>query len=153
MPIHVIYVVIVCLIAGFILSKTKFGRNIYAIGDNEQAAVYAGIDVSKVKFMVFVLSGLFAACAGVLSASRVGAGLFNTGEGSEMDAIAAVILGGTSLTGGIGTLGGSIIGTLLIGIISNGMNLLGINSSWQYVVKGSVLLAAVYIDFLRKVRR
>lgn len=151
-PIHIIYVIIACVIASFVLGRTKFGRNIYAIGDNEQAAVYSGINVKKTKFMVYIIVGIFASCAGILSAARTSSALFSVGEGYEMDAISAVVLGGTSMTGGSGRLGGTIIGALLIGIISNGMNLLGIDSSWQYVVKGIVLLLAVYLDFIKKKR-
>ena len=96
--------------------------------------------------------GVFAACAGVLSAARTGSALYTAGEGYEMDAIAAVVLGGTSMTGGVGRIAGSIIGALIIGILSNGMNLLGFNASWQYVVKGAVLLLAVLLDYFKKKR-
>ncbi len=149
-PIQIIYIVIICLFAWLILNRTQFGRHIYAIGDNEQAAVYTGINVKKTKFLVYTLTGFFAATAGILTAARTGSGLFSAGEGYEMDAIAAVVLGGTSMTGGVGRLSGSIIGAMIIGILSNGMNLMGFNSSWQYVVKGVVLLLAVLLDYFRK---
>lgn len=149
-PIQIIYIIIICLLAWMILNRTKFGRHIYAIGDNEQAAVYTGINVRKTKFLVYMLNGFFAAIAGILTAARTGSGLFSAGEGYEMDAIAAVVLGGTSMTGGVGRLSGSIIGAMIIGILSNGMNLMGFNSSWQYVVKGVVLLLAVLLDYFRK---
>ena len=87
-----------------------------------------------------------------MAASRTSSGLYTTGEGYEMDAIAAVVLGGTSMTGGVGRLSGSIIGAMIIGILDNGMNILGLNSSWQYVVKGAVLLIAVLIDYFKKLR-
>lgn len=151
-PIQVIYIIFFCLLAWFILNRTKFGRHIYAVGDNEQAALYTGINVRRVKFMVYVLVGLFAACAGVLSAARTSSALYTAGEGYEMDAIAAVVLGGTSMTGGVGRIAGSIIGALIIGILGNGMNLLGFNASWQYVVKGAVLLFAVLLDYFKKKR-
>lgn len=151
-PIQVVYIIFFCLLAWFILNRTKFGRHIYAVGDNEQAALYTGINVRRVKFMVYVLVGLFAACAGVLSAARTSSALYTAGEGYEMDAIAAVVLGGTSMTGGVGRIAGSIIGALIIGILSNGMNLLGFNASWQYVVKGAVLLFAVLLDYFKKKR-
>lgn len=152
MPVHIVYVIVICAVASLVLYRTRFGRHVYAIGDNEMAAVYTGIDVRRVKFLTFVFSGFFASCAGVLSSARTQSALFSVGEGSEMDAIASVVLGGTSMTGGIGGIGGSIIGALVIGILGNGMNLMGIGSSWQYVVKGAILLLAVYIDFLRKNR-
>lgn len=149
-PVQIIFMLIVVAVTALILNKTKFGRNIYAVGDNIQAAVYSGINAKKVTFLVFTLSGLFAACAGILSAARTFSGQFSVGDGAEMDAISAVVLGGTSMTGGVGTIGGTIIGCLVIGILNNGMNLLGIDSSWQYVVKGLVVLLAVYIDYIKK---
>lgn len=149
-PIQIIYILVFCFVAWYILSRTVFGRHIYAVGDNEQAAVYTGINVKKVKLSVYILVGFFAAVAGVLTAARTASGLYTAGEGYEMDAIAAVVLGGTSMTGGVGRISGSIIGAMIIGVLSNGMNLLGFNSSWQYVVKGAVLLLAVLIDYFKK---
>ena len=134
-PVQLLFMVVVVIITGLILNKTKFGRNIYAVGDNQQAAVYSGINSKKVIFLVFTLSGLFAACAGILSAARTFSGQFNVGDGAEMDAISAVVLGGTSMTGGVGRISGTLIGCLVIGILNNGMNLMGIDSSWQYVVR------------------
>ena len=149
-PVQLLFMVVVVIITGLILNTTKFGRNIYAVGDNQQAAVYSGINSKKVIFLVFTLSGLFAACAGILSAARTFSGQFNVGDGAEMDAISAVVLGGTSMTGGVGRISGTLIGCLVIGILNNGMNLMGIDSSWQYVVKGIVVLLAVYIDYIKK---
>lgn len=149
-PIQILFMFAVILVTGLLLNRTKFGRNIYAVGDNRMAAVYSGINAKKVTFLVFTLSGLFAACAGVLSAARTFSGQFSVGDGAEMDAISAVVLGGTSMTGGVGRISGTIIGCLVIGILNNGMNLLGIDSSWQYVVKGLVVLLAVYIDYIKK---
>jgi ribose transport system permease protein len=151
-PIQILFMLVITLISAILLNKTRFGRNIYAVGDNKQAAVYAGINARYVTFSVFTLSGLFAACAGILSATRTFSGQFSVGEGSEMDAISAVVLGGTSMTGGIGRLSGTILGCLIIGVLNNGMNLLGIDSSWQYVVKGAVVLLAVFIDYIKKER-
>ena len=152
-PVQLLFMVVVVIITGLILNKTKFGRNIYAVGDNQQAAVYSGINSKKVIFLVFTLSGLFAACAGILSAARTFSGQFNVGDGAEMDAISAVVLGGTSMTGGVGRISGTLIGCLVIGILNNGMNLMGIDSSWQYVVKGIVVLLAVYIDYIKKKKK
>lgn len=149
-PVQIIFMLIVVAITGLILNRTKFGRNIYAVGDNRQAAEYSGINARNITFWVFTLSGLFASCAGVLSAARTFSGQFSVGDGAEMDAISAVVLGGTSMTGGVGRISGTIIGCLVIGVLNNGMNLLGIDSSWQYVVKGLVVLLAVYIDYIKK---
>lgn len=149
-PIQIVFMIVIIAITALILNKTKFGRNIYAVGDNMQAAVYSGINSKKVVFLVFTLSGLFAACAGILSAARTFSGQFSVGDGAEMDAISAVVLGGTSMTGGVGRISGTLIGCLVIGILNNGMNLMGIDSSWQYVVKGIVVLLAVYIDYIKK---
>ena len=149
-PVQIIFMLIVVTVTAILLNRTKFGRNIYAVGDNRQAAEYSGINAKRITFLVFTLSGLFASCAGVLSAARTFSGQFSVGDGAEMDAISAVVLGGTSMTGGVGRISGTIIGCLVIGVLNNGMNLLGIDSSWQYVVKGLVVLLAVYIDYIKK---
>lgn len=151
-PIHFVYMLIVIVVSGLILNRTRLGRNIYAVGDNKQAASYSGIDSKKVTLTVFVIMGFFAACAGILSSARTFSGQFNVGEGAEMDAISAVVLGGTSMSGGVGYLSGTIIGCIVIGVLNNGMNILGIDSSWQYVVKGVVVLIAVFIDYFKKMK-
>ena len=149
-PAPVVFMVVIIAVTGFLLAFSKFGRHIYAVGGNRQAAVYAGINASRITFTVYILAALFASFAGIISASRTFSGQFNVGEGTEMDAIAAVILGGTSMSGGVGTISGTIIGCFIIAVLSNGMNLLGIDSSWQFVVQGIVILIAVMIDFMRK---
>ncbi len=131
------------------MNKTQIGRHIYAVGGNTQAALFSGINVQKVKFFVHAYSGLMAGLAGVVLASRMYSGQPTAGDGAEMDAIAAVVVGGTSMAGGSGKIGGTIIGGLIIGVLNNGLNLMNVNSFWQYVVKGAVILLAVYIDFLR----
>lgn len=151
-PIQFVYMAIVIIVSGLILNRTKFGRNIYAVGDNKQAAAYSGINAKRVTMMVYVIMGLFAACAGILSSARTFSAQFNVGEGTEMDAISAVVLGGTSMSGGIGRLSGTIIGCIVIGVLNNGMNIMGIDSSWQYVVKGVVVLIAVFIDYIKKMK-
>ncbi len=148
-PIQLLLIVLVVAVTSFILNRTKLGRGIYYVGDNEQAAKYAGLKVRKIRFFVFVFSGLLAAMAGVLSTARTFAATMDMGISAEMDAIAAVVLGGTSMKGGRGTLMGTVIGAIIIGVLNNGMNLLGINTSWQYVVQGVVILIAVYIDFIK----
>ena len=150
MPMQVLYIVVVCVVTGLLLNKTKFGRELYATGGNANAAKFAGINTQKVTFLVFVYSSLMASIAGIVLASRMYSGTPTAGDGAEMDAIAAVVLGGTSMSGGVGNIFGTIIGVILIAVLSNGMNLLGIDSSWQLVVKGIVIIIAVYIDFVKK---
>ncbi|WP_312641077.1 ABC transporter permease [Hydrogenoanaerobacterium sp.] len=151
-PIPVILVMFVMVILYFIMNRSSFGRHVYAIGGNREAAKYAGVNTKWVQMRVFMISGVMAALAGVVLAARLYSGQPAVGEGFERDAIAASVLGGTSFNGGIGTLGGTIIGVLIIGVLNNGMNLLKVNSYWQFVVKGIVILGAVYIDYLKKAR-
>ena len=148
-PMPVVILLVVLLITGFIMNRTQFGRHMYAVGGNTLAAKYSGINVAKVKFLVHVFIGALAGLAGVVLASRMYSGQPTAGEGAEMDAIAAVVVGGTSMAGGYGKIGGTIIGGLIIGVLNNGLNLLNVNSFWQYVVKGLVILLAVFIDYLR----
>lgn len=148
-PTPVITMFVVFIIAVLLLNHTKIGRHIYAVGGNDTAAKFSGINTAKVKFVVFAFSGVMAGLAGVTIASRLYSGTCTSGDGAEMDAIAAVVVGGTSMAGGSGKLGGTLIGVLIIGILNNGLNLMGINSNWQYIVKGAVILLAVYVDFLR----
>lgn len=149
-PNPVIYLGIILIIAFLILNKTKLGRYIYAVGGNKQAAKFSGIKMERVIIFVYTFSGIMAAIAGVVLASRMFSGQPTAGEGAEMDAIAAVVLGGTSMSGGCGKIGGTVIGALVIGILSNGLNLMNVNSFWQYIVKGIVILIAVYVDYLKK---
>lgn len=148
-PTPVIILIIVLIVTALIMNRTKTGRYIYAVGGNAQAARFSGINVAKVKFFVHAYSGLMAGLAGVVLASRMYSGQPTAGEGAEMDAIAAVVVGGTSMSGGFGKIGGTIIGGLIIGVLNNGLNLLNVNSFWQYVVKGAVILLAVFIDYLK----
>lgn len=148
-PTPVIILIFVLIITALILNKTKLGRHIYAVGGNPMAASFSGINTVKVKFLVHTYSGIMAGLAGVVLASRMYSGQPTAGDGAEMDAIAAVVVGGTSMAGGSGKIGGMIIGGLIIGVLNNGLNLLNVNSFWQYVVKGIVILLAVFIDFIR----
>lgn len=143
---------VILVILYFIINRTAFGRHIYATGGNREAAEYAGVNTKSVQMRVYMISGIVAALAGVVLAARLYSGQPSVGEGFERDAIAASVLGGTSFNGGIGTMGGTVVGVLIIGVLNNGMNLLKINSYWQYVVKGCVILGAVYIDFMKKRR-
>ncbi len=148
-PTPVVLLVIVLLVTAIIMNKTKLGRHLYAVGGNAQAAEFSGISVAKVKFLVHTYSGIMAGLAGIVLASRMYSGQPTAGDGAEMDAIAAVVVGGTSMAGGSGKIGGTIIGGLIIGVLNNGLNLMNVNSFWQYVVKGCVILLAVYLDYIR----
>ena len=140
---------IVFFLCVLFLNRTRIGRHIYAVGGNSTAAKFSGISTAKVKFTVFAISGTLAGLAGVTIASRLYSGTCTSGNAAEMDAIAAVVIGGTSMSGGSGRLGGTLIGALIIGILNNGLNLMGVNSDWQYIIKGIVILGAVYVDYLR----
>lgn len=148
-PVPVIIMFVVFIISLLLLNKTKFGRHVYAVGGNVTAAKFSGINVKRVTFIVYLFTGIMAGLAGIILASRMYSGQPTAGEGAEMDAIAAVVVGGTSMAGGSGKLGGTIIGALIIGVLNNGLNLLNVNSFWQTVVKGIVILLAVTIDYFR----
>lgn len=152
-PTPVITMLIVFLLSVLFLNRTRIGRHIYAVGGNATAAKFSGIDTVRVKFIVHTISGLYAGLAGITIASRLYSGTCTSGDGAENDAIAAVIIGGTSMAGGSGKLGGTLIGALIIGILNNGLNLMGVNSDWQYIIKGAVILLAVYVDFIRNARK
>lgn len=149
-PTPVIFVIGAFIILYFIMNRSAFGRHVYATGGSKEAAEYAGVNTRWVQVRVYIICGMMAALAGVVLAARLYSGQPSVGEGFERDAIAASVLGGTSFNGGIGTMGGTVIGVLIIGVLNNGMNLLRINSYWQFVVKGCVILGAVYIDYLKK---
>lgn len=148
-PVPVILMLIVFIIAALIIGRTKLGRHMYAVGGNPQAAKFSGINVQKVKFLIYTYTGVMAGIAGIVVASRLYSGQPTAGDGAEMDAIAAVVVGGTSMSGGSGRIGGTLIGVLIIGVLNNGLNLLGVDSNWQYIVKGLVILLAVYVDYIR----
>ncbi|MDR1280591.1 MAG: ribose ABC transporter permease [Opitutaceae bacterium] len=152
LPAPVIYLVVILVISILIMNNTRLGRHIYAVGGNPQAARFSGIKIDRIKFFVHTFSGLMSAIAGIILASRMFSGQPTAGTGAEMDAIAAVVVGGTSMSGGIGRIGGTIIGALIIGVLNNGLNLMNVNSFWQYFVKGAVILLAVYIDYIKKRR-
>ena len=135
---------------GFVLQRTTFGRNTLAIGGNEEAARLAGIDVNRVKITIFTLQGTVAALAGVLLAARLGIGDPKTAQGSELSIISACVLGGVSLSGGIGRMSYVIAGVFIMGIVENAMNLLNIDSFYQYIVRGAILLGAVMLDRLKQ---
>ncbi|EEZ4380507.1 MULTISPECIES: ABC transporter permease [Escherichia] len=150
LPYPVFYLVIVALVAAYILKKTVIGRYVYAVGSNEVAAHLSGIKVQRVKIFVYAFCGLLTGIAGVILASRLNSGQPTVGVGYELEAIAAVVIGGTSLMGGIGTIGGTIIGAFIMSVLKNGLNLMGVSQFWQMVAMGVVVVAAVYLDTLRK---
>jgi len=150
LPLPVLYTAGVFLVMCFLLYRTKFGRYVYALGGNRNAAVYSGINIDRVQVLVYSIIGFLSAVSGIVLCSRMYSGQPTIGNGFELDAIAAVVLGGTSFSGGTGTLGGTLLGVFVIGILNNGLNLLNINSFWQLVVKGVVILLAVYVDILKK---
>lgn len=151
-PMPVIIMIFVYWFFWFLLERTKFGRHVYAVGGNPQAARLSGINVKKVLMSVYVISGVTAGLGGLIFASRVRSGQVTAGVGYELDAITAVILGGTSLFGGRGRIFGTLIGALLIGVLSNGLVLLGVPIYTQLMIKGAVVILAVAIDTLRSKR-
>ena len=149
-PYSVFIAVAIVLIAHFVIKKTSYGRSLMAVGGNREASRVSGINVKRVLFSAHVLVSLLAGFVGIIMAARLSSAQPNAGDGWEMTAVAAVIIGGTSMSGGVGTVGGTFIGILIIGVITNGLNLMGINSFWQEVFKGIIILAAVIIDVVRK---
>lgn len=149
-PMLIIILILAFTICSVILRKTVIGRYMYAVGGNEQAARASGIDLSRVKMVVYTLCGGLAALAGILLTSRITTGQPNAGTGFELDAIAAAIIGGTSTSGGTGTMTGTLIGALLIGVISNGLDLLNVTSYYQQVVMGVIIIGAVVLDGLNR---
>jgi ribose transport system permease protein len=141
------------LVAAFILAKTVLGRYAIAIGSNEEATRLSGVNVANWKTAVYALGGLFSGLAGVLIASRLNSAQPALGAGYELDAIAAVVIGGTSLSGGEGTILGTIIGAFIISTLTNGLRILGVPQEWQMVVTGVIVILAVYLDILRRRRQ
>jgi ribose transport system permease protein len=149
-PVPVIWMLLSFLILYYLLRNTTFGRHIYAVGGNEEAAVLSGIRADRVKIRVYAISGLFASLAGIILTSRLSSAQPTAGVAYELDAIAAVVLGGTSLAGGRGWIAGTLVGAMIIGVLDNGLNLLNVSSFYQQVVKGGVILLAVLLDRSRK---
>jgi inositol transport system permease protein len=145
-PVPIIIFGFVGLISYILLNKTKFGKYVYAIGGNEQAAIIAGVNVDKYKIFVYGYAGLLSGIAGIILTSRISSGQPTAGVMYELDAIAAAVIGGTSLAGGIGTIGGTIIGALIIGVMNNGLDLLNVSPYWQQILKGAIITVAVFID-------
>lgn len=151
-PFPVIIMVVVLIIGYLTLTQTQIGRYVYAVGGNEEAARLSGINVDRVKIFVYILSGFLSALAGIILAARLGSGDPKSGVMYELNAIAAVVLGGTSLMGGVGGISGTILGALIIGVLENGLILLHVDPFIQDVIKGVVILVAVFLDQLKKRR-
>ncbi|GGB06345.1 ABC transporter permease [Allosediminivita pacifica] len=150
----IIWVVLVLFVVNHVaLAHTTFGRKTYLTGGNREAALYSGINVDAMKIRIFMISGLMAAISGILLSSRLYSAQTNAGMSYELDAIAAAVLGGTSLSGGVGTMVGTLIGALIIGVLNNGMNMLSVPYFYQLIVKGLVILIAVYLDVRSKQRQ
>jgi ribose transport system permease protein len=149
-PIPVIFLIIVGIIAHFVLSRTVFGRYVYSIGSNEEATKLSGINVNFHKIIIYGISGLAAGIGGVLMASRLVSAQPTAGMSYELDAIAAVVIGGASLMGGVGTITGTIIGAFIMGVLRNGLNLLNVSPFWQQIAIGVVIVLAVYIDQIKR---
>lgn len=146
LPVPVIILAVVAILSHIMLTRTRFGRYIYAIGGNEQAALISGLNIGRIKIGVYAIAGLLSGLAGLVLSSRIGSGQPGLGLGYELDAIASAVIGGTSLSGGVGTIWGTIIGALIIGVLNNGLDLLNVSAYWQTIVKGSIIVMAVIID-------
>ncbi|MHC1770148.1 MAG: ABC transporter permease [Flexilinea sp.] len=152
-PFPIYLLVLVAIIAYLVLQKTKYGRHIYATGGNIRAAAVSGINVKKIKTSVYVISGLCAGIVGLILTSRTNSSNPNVASGDELDAIAAAVIGGTSMSGGKGTILGTLVGALLIGILNNGLDLINVSSYIQQVVKGAIIIAAVLIDRMNETKK
>jgi ribose transport system permease protein len=149
-PIAALVLIAVYVLGWFLLERTVFGRQVYAIGGNSEAARLSGIPVRRIIFSVYVISGLCAGIAGVIVSARLESAVPDLGSGYELNAIAAIVLGGTSLMGGRGSLIGTLVGALFIAVLSNGMTLLNVQSFYQQIIMGAVILLAVFVDRLRR---
>lgn len=149
-PIPVIILVVVCIIGFAILNYTTFGRYFFAVGGNKNAARLSGVKTKRVEMSAYIISAICASIVGMILSARISSGQPNSGTGYELDAIAAVAIGGTSMNGGVGSLTGTVLGFILIGLLSNSMNLLNINSFYQQIVKGALIIIAVFLDMKSK---
>ena len=149
-PVPIILLIFIALVSILITQRTPFGRHIYALGGSERASILAGIDVGKVKIAVYALSGVCAALVGLIISSQLMSAHPATGETLELSAIAAVVLGGASLSGGRGTIGGTLVGACVIGVLADGMVMMGISEFWQMVIMGLVIVLAVLLDSIQK---
>lgn len=149
-PASIVALVIFAAVAAYVAGRTPFGRQVYAVGGNERAAALSGVRVNRIKVSAYMISGFCAAFAGLVIASELVAAHPASGETFELNAIAAAVLGGTSLSGGRGTIAGTLIGAFVIGVLSDGLVMLGVSSFWQMVIKGIVIIAAVVLDQMQR---
>jgi inositol transport system permease protein len=150
LPVPIVILVVMAVVTHILYAHTKFGKYIYAIGGNEQAARVSGINASRYKMLIYVYAGFLAGLAGLVVSSRIGSGQPGLGVGYELDAIAAAVIGGTSLSaGGIGTVAGTIVGALIIGVLNNTLDLMNVSAYWQQIIKGCIIVGAVIIDQLK----
>jgi inositol transport system permease protein len=152
-PIPILFLVAIAILTWYILKHTRFGRSLYAVGGNEEASIASGINVHKVKYTAFIINGIFVGLAGVLFMSRVNAGLPNGAINYEFTALTAAIIGGTSFSGGVGTAGGTLAGAFIVGFLDNIMNLTGVDSYIQQIIRGAIIALAVIYDIRSKNRR
>ena len=152
-PILAVYLIIVVAISAFVLQKTTFGRRVYALGGNETAASVSGINVKRYRVAVYTIAGLLAGLCGLLVASRTITGAPTAGQSYEMDAIAAVVIGGVSMSGGSGKWHGVVIGALMIAAIANGLDIMRVDANWQPVIKGIIIILAVFMDIRSKAKK
>jgi len=144
----VLILFVVAIIASIILNRTLLGRYIFALGSNEEAARLSGVNVDRWKIVTYALGGLVCGIAGLLIASRLNSAQPALGQGYELDAIAAVVIGGTSLSGGRGTVLGTIIGAFIMSVLNNGLRIMGVAQEWQIVVTGIIIIVAVFVDMM-----
>jgi erythritol transport system permease protein len=149
-PVSVLILIVLALVAAYVAQRTPFGRKVYAVGGNERAAALSGVRVDRIKIAVYMISGFCAAVVGLIVSSQLVASHPASGETFELNAIAAAVLGGTSLSGGRGLIGGTIIGAFVIGVLSDGLVMMGVSEFWQMVIKGLVIIAAVVLDQLQR---
>jgi ribose/xylose/arabinose/galactoside ABC-type transport system permease subunit len=149
-PVPVVIALVLALVIHFILSRTTFGRRIYLLGSNEEAALLSGININRMKIVIFTICSALAAAEAVIETSRMSTGQPASGSGYELTAIGSVIIGGASMNGGEGTVLGTILGAILLGLITNGLILLGISAYWQQVFSGTIIILAVALDTWRR---
>lgn len=152
-PYLIIIAIAVCIIIWILWNKTKFGKYMYAVGGNPEAAKVSGVNVIRTQIKVYTIAGMMYALAAVLEVARIGSASNTTGNGYELDAVAACVVGGVSLSGGVGKVGGIVIGVLIFTVINYGLAFIGVNMYWQYVVKGLIILLAVIIDMRKYVKK
>lgn len=152
-PYLIIFALVICIVTWILWNKTKFGKYMFAVGGNPEAAKVSGVNVVRTQIIVYAIAGLMYAFAAALEVARIGSASNTTGNGYELDAVAACVVGGVSLSGGVGSVGGIVIGVLIFTVINYGLAFIGVNMYWQYIIKGLIILMAVIIDMRKYVKR